>query len=264
MLLDPLNSIAKFPFYKGVPGRSGLRISLYILYLGLLFSITATTALVLRLGPLIRESAEWAAATVPPITFVNGKVSMEQTAPRRFQHPSIPGFAFIVDTTRTTPVTLQEMEDQKVVAWLAQSTLFLREAANSVKAEDLSKAAAPKPLVIDKNFYLELGSLVPKILYPVSFVTTWGVFFFWKLASAALYGLIGLLISGVLAAGLEYPDLFKLAVYAQTPVILLQALQLFLPKPIPFFWVIGFLVASVWLWQAVKQNSKQTAGGAAA
>ena len=89
------------------------------------------------------------------------------------------------------------------------------------------------------------------VLYPVGFFTAWAVFFFWKHASAAIYALLAFLLNALMDSGLEFPALYKLAVYAQTPVIALQIVSLFLPR-IPYFGILALLVVGVYLWQAIR------------
>ena len=73
-----------------------------------------------------------------------------------------------------------------------------------------------------------------------------------------MYALVALLLNALLSAGLEFPALYRVSVYAQTPVIVLQAAALFLPAPIPYFGLLSLLVGGLYLWQAIRQIQGNT------
>lgn len=258
MWLAPLRAVGDLSFYREATTRSLQWLFGYVVYLGLLFSLLATAAMALKVSPLIQETVAWASASIPPITFAGGKVSMGAPGPLRLEHPKAPGMAIAIDTNRTVPVTAQEMQEQKLAVYLTQSTLYLWPRPDSPRIEqyDLSKTiGAPREkTVLDAAFFRAVGDALPKVLYPLTFFLAWMVFIVWKLAVSMIYTVLALAINGAIAGGLELPELWRLAVVAQTPVVLLQMAQLFLPAPIPLFTLIAFLVVGVYLWQGIKQN----------
>jgi hypothetical protein len=68
---------------------------------------------------------------------------------------------------------------------------------------------------------------------------------------------LALLINAALSAGLEYPSLYKFSVYAQTPIILLQTVALFVPLALPVLvrLLASVAIVGVYLWQAIRQHS---------
>ena len=70
-----------------------------------------------------------------------------------------------------------------------------------------------------------------------------------------MYAVLALILNAAVKGGLEFPELCKLAVVAQTPVVLLQMAQMFLPSPIPLFGLIALIVVGVYLWQGIRQNA---------
>lgn len=253
MLLDPLKSLADFQFYRDVPRKSLTATFLYLVYLGLLFSIAYAVMFHLRYTPRIDEAVEWASASIPPLTLADGKLSSTDPEPRRIVHPRAEQIAFMVDVNRTEPVTPFEMRQSTVVAFIAQSAVYYFASKDELRMHDLTLAKSPKPVQLDAEFYRSLGRFVKKALVPVSIVITWAVFVVWKHLSALVYSLVALLLNGLLSAGLPYGSLYRAAVYAQTPAVVLQAIVMFLPSPVPFFGLLLLIVVTVYLWQALRQ-----------
>lgn len=257
MLLAPLRAVGDPPFYREVAGRDPRWLLGYLTYLGLLFSIAATASMAMRVAPILQETVEWAAAAIPPITFSGGKVSVAAPGPVRVEHPRMPELAIAIDTNRTTTVTAQEMREQKLAVYLTQHALYLSPRPEKIEAYDLSKiAGAPQqPTVLDASFFRNVGSALPKVLYPLTFFLSWTIFLVWKLFASLVYGVLALLINAAVGGGLEFPQLWRLALVGQTPVVLLQMAQMFLPAPIPLFSLIALIVISVYLWQGIRQNA---------
>lgn len=257
MLLAPLRAVTDLKFYREVAAKTPGWLLGYLAYLSVLFAIAGTAALAYRVGPVLEETVEWAAASIPTLTFVNGKVASASAGPVRLQHPKVEAIVILIDTARNTPVTAQEMEKEKAVAFLTQDTLYLSPQPERLESYDLSKAkGGPNaPVVFDANFYRAVGEALPKVLYPMSLLISWLFFFCWKIGATVVYSVMAMLINAGVKGDLEYPQLAKLALVAQTPVALLQMAQMFLPSPIPFFGLIALLVVGVYVWQGIRQNA---------
>jgi hypothetical protein len=253
MLLDPLKSLADFQFYKDLPRKSFMATFLYLAYLGLLFTIAYTLMFSLRYGPRLDEAAEWAATNIPPLTLADGKLSSPLQEPVRIVHPKAEQLAFIIDTNRTEPVTPFEMRASTVVAFIAQSAVYYFASKDELRVHDLSLAKSPKPIQLDAEFYRSLGAFLKKALYPATMLITWMIFMVWKHLAALVYSVIALLLNGILSAGLPYSSLYRAAVYAQTPAVVLQGIVMFLPSPVPYFGLLLLIVVTVYLWQAILQ-----------
>ncbi|MBI3297971.1 MAG: DUF1189 family protein [Elusimicrobia bacterium] len=252
MIKDIVRSIVDFSFYKEVPRRDVWATTAYIVVLGAFFSAAVTAAVYRNVGPRIREAVAWAAVAMPPMTVANGKLSSTVPGPTEVRHPDMKQVGLMIDIGRTAPVSAAEMSQKKLIAYLTADQAYIM-TNDRLEAYDLAKTK-PKgeTVVIDAAFYENMGATLLKVLYPIAFFVSWMTFIVWKHGSAAVYTLVAMLINAVAEGGHEVPVLYRLAVYAQTPVILLQALALFLPRPIPLFPVLAVVVVSAYLWQAIR------------
>ncbi|HVE14131.1 MAG TPA: DUF1189 family protein [Elusimicrobiota bacterium] len=251
MLLDPIRSVWDFSFYKSLPRKSLGAVTGYIAYLSVLFSFAFVAALYIYVRPVIADAVEWAAASVPTLTLTGGKLSSQLTAPVTVRHPKVPEAAIMIDTARTEPVTAGEMAEKKVAAYLTQNAAYLL-TQSRLETYPFDKAASKQPLVIDASFYRTMGVALTRVLYPIAFVFTCVMFALWKHVAALIYSLPALALNSGMSLGLDFPSLYKVAAYAQTPVIVLQALALFLPQRVAHFGIVGFAIVCAYLWKALR------------
>jgi hypothetical protein len=253
MITDPLKSVVDFTFYRDVPKKSFGQVTGYIAYLGLIYSCVVVVALFVHFRPRINQAVDWASNSFPELTLENGELSSGANGRTLIRHPEADALAVMIDTDRSEAVTPAEMREQKLISYITRDTIYVIDNNNTMKVYDLSKAQNEKPVKIDDAFFKSLGLIMSAVLYPVSFVTAFLIFMIWKHLAALVYSLMALLINAAMGAGQEPPDLYKIAAYAQTPVIVLQMVGLVLLKPIPLFRVLAFLVVGAYLWQAIRQ-----------
>jgi hypothetical protein len=254
ILLDPVNSITSIKFYKKISTQGLGRSAAYLAYIALVFSVVATFALKLKLGPFIDETFVWLERSVPTMTFENGKLSSPLTAPLTIRHPEDDDIAVTIDTTRTDPVTVEMMDQQKVMAYVTQNAFYMMRSPDRLETYDLSKTATPKPVTIDADFYRAAGAVVQRVLYPVALVVIFLIFLVWKALSSLFYSLLALAIDAISGAGLHYKSLLNISLYAQTLLIVLQMIFLFLPIALPAPILVAPLVTGVYIWLAVKKT----------
>ncbi len=257
MWLEPLLSLVDFAFYGQAMRRSTGRALAYLLYVCGLFAFTSAIAMYRKAQPLVQESVAWAAREVPEIRIEGGKASAKVQGPLRLQHPSLPWLSVLIDTERKAPVDLKEMGEKKVFAYLTQDRLYVAPMPERLETYDLSKLSAQGPVTLDAEFYRGAAALMSKILYPLSFLVTWVLFFVWKAATTFVYAFLGLMLNFALSSNLDRREIFHLSVYAQTPVIVLQAAHLFIPKRIEYFPALSLLVGAIYLWQAMRVNARE-------
>ena len=122
-------------------------------------------------------------------------------------------------------------------------------------ANPAAKVPSAETKVFDAKFYRELARDLRLILYPLGFLAAFTLFAVWKLAATLFYSLIALLINGLAEARLAYPALFKLSVYAQTLVIVVQCILLLIPAQVPQFTLLATVATTAYLWLAIKKNA---------
>lgn len=253
MILDPVNSITSVNFYRRIPGQSLKRSALYLCYMAALFSIAGTVALKVKLGPVIEETFVWLENSMPPLTFSKGQVTSPLKQPLTLRHPQVAEVGLIIDTMRTEPVSAQQMEDQKIIAYLTANSLYLLKSRGRAEVYDFSKSAA-KTITIDADFYRKADKGLGKILYPAALIAIFLAFLVWKTAASLVYSLLAVTTAALLDAKLAYKNLFTLSLYAQTLVIALQTIFLFMPMGIPYFRLVAFIITGIYIVLAVKAN----------
>ncbi len=253
-ILDPINSVTSVQFYKKVAGQSGGRTLGYLAYVAVVFSVLATIAFKVRVGPTIDGTFAWLEKSVPALEFANGK--MTTTAPAvTLTHPSIPEFSLHIDTTRVEPVTPKLMEEMKVKAYLSQNAMYLIDPQGNLKVSDFSKAKNDQSMKIDAKVFKQANSLISKIVLPIAFLLSLTFFLLWKGLCTLFFSVVALALAAAIQSTLTYGSLMSIAVYAQTLIISIQAVFLFMKAPIPLGWLISLLSTSLYIWLAVKANA---------
>lgn len=266
---DAIKSLVDFNFYRTVPRKPFSETSLYIGMLSVVFGISMVLAMMIQVVPQIRSSLDWAKNSFPTMTLGDGILTSDAKGPSLIRHPDVKHVTIIIDTDRTKAVTVEEMRENNAVAVLVRNAVYLAKlrpvlesrssdesvpgfTIDGVETHMLERFGNEDSITLDPAFYDNISRKLPWILYPVAFIFATGFFFLWKHASALIYALMGLLMNGFQNGRLEFPELYKIAVYAQTPVIVLQIAILFFPDPVQFFRLITLLVVGVYLWKAIS------------
>jgi hypothetical protein len=257
MLLDPIRAVADFSFYRQVPKKSFGATVGYIAYVALIYALTATLAVHLRVKPLITEAVDWASQSFPTLTLADGRLSTTPPSdrPLEIRNPRVPDLLVIIDANRTAPLAPAEMLDSKAQVYLTQSAAYLFNPANrKMEVYDLAAAKGKEKVVVDAQTFRRLGGVFSAVLDPATFACSWVFSFirchFWAL----IYTIVALLLNSFLAGGLQFEQLYRIAVYAQTPAVVLQIVAIIVWKSIPFDFLLGLMLVGVYLWRAIRQN----------
>src|SRR3989338_7460244 len=127
MIQDLLGSIASTQAYRRFAAEKTSRTVLYLFFIALIFTVGVSIAMQLRIGPVVDQTFSWLAAGVPALPFPAGKVTSAEPAAKRLVHPQAPEVAVMIDTARTEPVTLQLMQEAKVLAYLTNNALYIEQ-----------------------------------------------------------------------------------------------------------------------------------------
>lgn len=259
MIQDLLGSIASTQAYRRFAAEKASRTVLYLLFVSLLFTIGGSIAMQLRITPIVDETFAWLAAEVPTLTFSAGKVTSSETAPKRLVHPQAPEVAVMIDTARTEPVTLQTLQEAKVLAYLTNNALYIEQQPGKIEIYDLSKAALDRPVVVDARFFRDAAGALKKVVYPLAILTVFVFAAAWTAFAGLFFGLVAMILNSIAGGVLAFGPLYQIAIHAQTTAILVGVLKAFMPVAVPFSGLITMLITTAYLWLAVKANAAASA-----
>jgi uncharacterized membrane protein len=254
MILDPINAVTSIEFYRKAAAQAVARTAGYLCYLAFLFSLIATVAIRVRVGPEIDKTFVWLEKSMPTLTLSNGKMISKLTAPLTLRHPDAPDVAVTIDTARVDPVTPQMLETQKVMAYISSNALYVMRSPGELRVFDFTtQKLGAKPFVIDAPFYESSRQFLDRILYPFLLVIIFVVFALWKTLAALFYSLVGISMNSLFRGALSYASLFNIAAYAQTLMVIVFAIFLFMPTPLPWAGAISFIATSIYIALSVKK-----------
>ncbi|MBI2386344.1 MAG: DUF1189 family protein [Elusimicrobia bacterium] len=258
MIQDLLGSIASTQAYRRFAAEKTSRTVLYLFFISLIFTIGGSIAMQMRIGPVVDQTFAWLAAEVPTLTFSAGKVTSSEPAAKRLVHPQAPEVAVMIDTARTEPVTLQVMQESKVLAYLTNNALSIDQ-GGKLETYDLSKAALERPMVVDSKFFREAAGALKKVVYPLAIVTVFVFAAGWTAFAGLVYTLVAMLLQAIGGGALTFGALFQIAIHAQTTALLARIVLSFLPFAVPLSGLLTIIITSVYLWLAVKANAAAAA-----
>jgi hypothetical protein len=259
MIQDLLGSIASKQAYRRFAAEKASRTVLYLFFVSLLFTIGGSIAMQLRIGPVVDETFDWLAREVPELTFSKGKVTSAFPGPKRLAHPKAAEVALMIDTSRVEPVTLQTMQENKVLAYLTSNALYIEQQRGRIESYDLSKAGLDHPMIVDAKFFHEAAGALKKVVYPLAILTVFAFAAAWTAALALLYALLAMLMTSMAGGTLTFGALYQVAIHAQTTALLLRILMAFLPFMVPMSALLSVVITAVYLWMAVKANAAAAA-----
>ena len=191
---------------------------------------------------------------MPVLTLSDGKMTSNLTAPLTLRHPDAPDVAVTIDTVRVDPVTPEMLQNQKVMAYITSNALYVMRRPGELRVFDFgTQKPGAKPLVIDSSFFESSRQLLDRILYPFVLLLVFVVFALWKILASFFYSLVGISMNSLLQVGLPYMQLFNIAAYAQTLMIVIRAIFLFMPVPIPGAPLVSLVATSAYIALAVKK-----------
>ena len=256
MIPDLLDSIARPASYRRFSAEKNARTASYAAFLSLIFIGALGIAVKLRLAPMFSETFAWLEASMPQLTFAAGGVTSSVPGPLRLEHPRAKEIAVIIDTARKDPVTVAQMNDAKVIAYLTGTALYLERGQNQLETIDLAKSAPERSVTVDAGSYKEMESAFNWVFYPALMLFFFLAFAIALAFSGLAYALLGKIFASLAGGSLEYAALFRIAVHAQTAGSLLYAVDAMLPRTIPYFQLASAALSLTFLWLGVSAAVK--------
>jgi hypothetical protein len=256
MIPDLLDSVVRPAAFRRFAAENAARTASYVAFLSLIFVGGLGVSVKLRLAPMFTETFAWIETSMPPLTFAAGGVTSPTAGPLRLEHPRTKDVAVIIDTARKEPVTAQQMNDAKVIAYLTGTALYLDRGQNQLETIDLTKSAPERSTTVDASTYKDMERAFDWVFYPALMLFFFLIFALALAVSGLVYALLGLLLASLAGGALEYAALFRIAVHAQTAGSLLYALDAALPTTIPYFQFLSAALTLAFLWLGVSAAVK--------
>ena len=186
---------------------------------------------------------------IPAITISNGQVSTDVTPPHFIKDPKTGADIAIIDTTGQ----YETLENTDAKFLLTKSKLIVSRSLGRTETYDLSSVQS---FYVDRSrvesWLLTVRQLFVPVVYPLALIFS----FIFRAIQILVYALIGLLFARILNANLDFKTLMRLAAISITPVLMLNLLFEFVPVHIPWWTLLGILIALAYLFFAVKVNAK--------
>ena len=257
MLNDLIDSLASPTAYRRFAGEKPVRCAAYVAVLSLIFVAALAVAVKVRLAPLFDETFDWLKTSMPSVTFSAGKVTSAAQVATRVEHPRIKQVAVMIDTNRTDPVTVQQLGEAKVLAYLTANAMYLSRDGR-VEIFDLSKSA-DKTVTIDAASYRDMEKVFNWVFYPLVLLIFFGLFCVSLSFFGLIYGLAGMLVASLTGADLAFSALFRMAIHAQTAAVFLRAADALSPVRIPKGSLISLALSVITLTLAIRAAGKPQA-----
>lgn len=258
MFADLIESLSKPVSYRRFASERPARAAGYIAFLSVVFIGAFGVFVKLNVVPLVNGSFTWLETQMPTLHFAGGQVTSSAPGPVRLEHPQFKEVSLYIDTARKEPVTLQTLEEKKTLGYLTGTALYVRQ-GKELQVLDLSKAASERPATLDAQAYREARRVFDWIAYPFTFLFLFILYSVSIAAFGLIYGLVGMILASFAGGELDFGGLFKVAIHAQTASVALGALELLLPRAIPFAGVIAPALSLTYLWLGVRAAARPAA-----
>ena len=186
---------------------------------------------------------------IPAITISKGQVSTDVPTPHFIKDPKTGTAIAIIDTTGE----YQTLENTEARFLLTKSKLIMGRNQMETRTYELSGVES---LYIDRslveNWLVTARRWFVPVLYPLALIFS----FIFRAIQVLIYALVGLLFARLLNANLDFKTLMRLAAISITPVLVLNLLFEFVPGRIPWWTLIGIVIALAYLFFAVKVNTE--------
>lgn len=251
-LLAPIFSFFDFKIYKeallGGLGKAFFYLA-YLTFISLLAGLT-------QLGK-INSFLDWFPQAVPAMTLTQEGMRLDEPGFKDMHHPTL-GQVAAFDDLRST-IRPDEMQNyrvfmtSKMIYWRAQPGDPIQSGEIGSRAKEPFQAqinaAALKKLI--NQFYAPLAVLV--------FVLLGAGLFLQKILFVLFFAFVGFLIQLFISRGLTFKNIFILACYSLSPIVVFSILQLIPGFGALFSNFVGFLLVLVYLALAISMQSKEKA-----
>ena len=247
-LIHAVYDFKSYPVFRRNKGGKaflyGLLLSVFYLLLSMLLPMLVTLVSFGGFGNVVRQS-------IPDFRLEDGRLWVDGTYDVQEYDTNYGGIYIKVDTER--PIT-EEITDVDLLAF--DRVLVMDDEHMIVKAEE---GQSLRIAYTD----LDLGDWsrdeMMQTFLPLLPAFLWFLFVVLVCAgrlgfygSALVVAVIGSIMSAVMGCGLKFGELYKLAIYARTPALLVETVYAWIPLVISYFYVISYGVSALYMWKALK------------
>ncbi len=215
----------------------------YLLLVSLLFAGINTIRIAVGLSKGIDEVVEVLAHEVPYFELRNGELAVDGEMPIIIEEG--PDNVFVIDTSGVLDVSFLHAYENGIS--ISKYGYTQKAEGFNVHSFDFSQLGA---FTITKQ---SIQGWLPLLKWLSVFIIFFGIIFYFvgKLISAVIVSLLGLLIELTVDHKIGFRNLFKLSIYALTLPILIKFVLTLGNITIPYFWVLYYGIALVYLWKAL-------------
>ncbi|MDF2520346.1 MAG: hypothetical protein K0R84_974 [Clostridia bacterium] len=236
-------SVIDFGFYKSIKNNRFAKSFLYLLLLFLIiYSFIAVRNFIWMRG-LMDQAALNLSVSIPDFEFKDGKFSFEGEMP--YYISSSTNELIVIDTTGATDSKV--IDNVMLGILITEDTVYMRNnnQAQQFNLEDFKDVEFNKQDLIER---LPSVSWLMLVVMIVAFVFVLG----WKLITAVLLALIGVILNSVYKTDLKFNHLLNFSIYALTLPLIIDLAVDMSGFVVPYFFIIYWFIAILYLSMAMK------------
>jgi hypothetical protein len=218
----------------------------YLLFLLAVSWVPLVVKVHLGFQQFLRDSAPKLTAQLPAIHITNGQMQTDPPGRHEIKDPET-GKVFCVIDAGIEGIP-DELPQEGIV--LTRTKLIVRQTGQQqTRIQDLTNVKEFSMTRDDAARWLRVfGQWMAMVFYPFALLFS----FLYRIVQALVYAAIGTLFAQVAGVSLEYGVLLRLATVAVTPAVLVDTLRDLAGVPIPYWWLLCFVIAMFYLHFAVR------------
>ncbi len=259
IFLAPFFAFFNLSFYKRIIRLSLGKGFLYLLYLSAVYALLIMAYVGADMLPKANEFTDWFAGNLPQVTLTKEGVVTDAPQPFELVHPKY-GKILAMDTTR-------ESLDNPPPGFYVYITKTKALARQSGRAESRVYELVPqtaeakaqwKDVVITGELIKTLYKKFLPYVYPLTFGVVFFVVILWKILAGLFYSLVALLLNNFRREKLPYAALLNCSFFALTPVAVLQAVGIYVPRvAAPLNFLAALVLTSIYLVIAILATQEK-------
>jgi len=240
-------SITSFSKYRLFLRQRVGKAVVYLLLLSCLISLVVYIPAGIQYDRIVDDFIANFDTVIPDFTLANGKLQVTAEMPIVLEESAYP---IVIDTSPDAEDRILPKYD--IVMLITSDKIIQKNYAN----KQVTNFSAFQGLVLTRDNIAQTLPLMKPVGIFVFVLLAIG-FVIGKFISALIISLIGLTINSALKTNLSYQNIFKISVYSMTTPLLVCTIPSIIPIAIPFLWILFYILASVYVYGAVRSIRKE-------